>query len=92
MKETLKSVKSLENIEETAKLLAEAAAASGEEITAEDFKQALEEIEAAVRKKTDAAASDLAEIADEDLKNVPGGDCDWLWFCSGEWMTIQTVG
>ena len=50
------------------------------------------EIDAAVRQKTDAAAADLEVLADEDLKNVAGGGCDWLWFCSQEWMSIQTVG
>ena len=92
VKEALKSVRTLEDKEKAAKLLAETAAKSGEDITADDFAQALEEMEKAARRKTDSAASEMEALDDEDLKNVAGGGCDWLWFCSKEWMTIQTVG
>ncbi len=90
--ELLKSKGTLTDKEELAKLLAEMAAESGKEISEEDFAEALKEIDAAVRQKTDAAAADLEVLADEDLKNVAGGGCDWLWFCSQDWMSIQTVG
>ena len=92
MIEELKNKEALRDKKETAKLPAETAADSGEEISAEDFAEALKEIDAAVRQKTDAAAADLEVLADEDLKNIAGGDCDWLWFYSQEWMSIQTVG
>ena len=92
VKEALKSVKTPEDKKEAAKLLADIAARNGEDIAAEDLAQALEEMEAAARSRTDSAASDIEALEDEDLKNVAGGGCDWLWFCSKDWMTIQTVG
>ena len=84
--EALKSRETAWDIEEIAKLLAETAAGSGEDIQAEDFAEALEEIEAAVRRKTDAVVSDMEAIDDEELKNVAGGGCDWFFTCSQDFL------
>lgn len=69
-----------------AKQFAEIAAEMGEDISAEDFKEALEEIEAEVRQRTENAVSDMKVLEDDDVEEVAGGGfldkllCEDLFF------------
>ena len=59
--------------EDAIKAYAEIAAELGEDISPEDFAQALEEIEAEIHQKTKAVSADMQELKDDDLEGVAGG-------------------
>ena len=59
--------------EDAIKAYAEVAKELGEDISPEDFAQALEEIEAEIHQRTEAVSADMEELKDDDLENVAGG-------------------
>ena len=59
--------------EDAIKAFAEVAKELGEDISPEDFAQALEEIEAEIHQKTKAVSADMQELEDDDVENVAGG-------------------
>ena len=70
--------------EDAIKAYAEVAKELGEDISPEDFAQALEEIEAEIHQKTKAVSADMEELKDDDLENVAGGhifNCDEILLC-----------
>ena len=70
--------------EDAIKAYAEVAKELGEDISPEDFAQALEEIEAEIHQRTEAVSSDMQELEDDDLGDVAGGgafDCEEFLFC-----------
>ena len=80
LQKILKSKGVPKDIEETAKLFAEIAADSGEDIPAEDFAEVLSEWESAQLHRTEKAVSDIESLEDTALENVAGGSGDWCWF------------
>ena len=70
--------------EDAIKAYAEVAKELGEDISPEDFAQALKEIEAEIHQRTEAVSSDMQELKDDDLGDVAGGgafDCEEFLFC-----------
>ena len=70
--------------EDAIKAYAEVAKELGEDISPEDFAQALEKIEAEIHQKTKAVSADMEELKDDDLENVAGGhifNCDEILLC-----------
>ena len=59
--------------EDAIKAFAEVAKELGEDISPEDFAQALEEIEAEIHQKTEAVSADMQELKDDDVEGVAGG-------------------
>ena len=59
--------------EDAIKAYAEIAKELGEDISPEDFAQALEELEAEIHQKTKAVSADMQELEDDDVENVAGG-------------------
>ena len=71
--EIMKSKGELEDAKSMAKALSEVAAEMGEEISTEDFIEAMEVYEAEMRQKTDSVVSMIEELEDEEIDNVAGG-------------------
>ena len=61
------------NKEDAIKAYAEVAKELGEDISPEDFAEALEKIEAEIHQKTEAVSADMVELQDDDLGDVAGG-------------------
>jgi len=59
--------------EDAIKAFAEVAKELGEDISPEDFAQALEEIEAEIHQRTEAVSADMQELKDDDVEGVAGG-------------------
>ena len=72
-KELLQGRERPKNKEDAIKAYAEVAKELGEDISPEDFAQALEEIEAEIHQKTKAVSADMEELKDDDLEGVAGG-------------------
>ena len=69
----LKGRKRPEDPEEVLKIYAETAAELGEQITAEDFRQALAEMEEQIKKATESAAAEVVRLDVDQLDDVAGG-------------------
>ena len=83
-KELLQGREKPKSKEDAIKAYAEVAKELGEDISPEDFAQALEEIETEIHQKTKAVSSDIQELEDDDLENVAGGhifNCDKILLC-----------
>ena len=83
-KELLQGRERPKNREDTIKAYAEVAAELGEDISAEDFAEALEEIEAEIHQKTEAVSANMIDLEDDDVEDVAGGgpiDCEEFLFC-----------
>ena len=83
-KELLQGREKPKSKEDAIKAYAEVAKELGEDISPEDFAQALEEIEAEIHQKTKALSADMEELKDDDLENVAGGhifNCDEILLC-----------
>ena len=80
--------------EDAIKAYAEVAKELGEDISPEDFAEALKEIEAEIHQKTEAVSADMVELKDDDLENVAGGGnsyCDTFefeWCEENDWCVI----
>ena len=61
---------------EQAELFSGIAEKLGDNISPEDFAEALEEMEERIRRRTDSALSDMEAIEDDDLDGVAGGTGD----------------
>ena len=72
-KELLQGMERPKNRDDAIKAYAEVAKELGEDISPEDFAQALEEIEAEIHQKTKAVSADMQELEDDDVENVAGG-------------------
>ena len=72
-KELLQGMERPKNRDDAIKAYAEIAKELGEDISPEDFAQALEEIEAEIHQKTEAVSADMVELEDDDVENVAGG-------------------
>lgn len=71
--EILKNTEKPKNKEEKAKLLAKIAAEMNEDISVEEFDEALAEIEEKKRQRTDSIASEMQALDDAELEDVAGG-------------------
>ena len=83
-KELLQGMERPKSKEDAIKAYAEVAKELGEDISPEDFAEALEEIEAEIHQRTEAVSSDMQELEDDDLGDVAGGgafDCEEFLFC-----------
>ena len=83
-KDLLQGMEKPKNKDEAIKAYAEVAKELGEDISPEDFAQALKEIEAEIHQKTEAVSADMVELEDNDLENVAGGhifNCDEILLC-----------
>ena len=83
-KELLQGMERPKNRDDAIKAYAEVAKELGEDISPEDFAEALEEIEAEIHQRTEAVSSDMQELEDDDLGDVAGGgafDCEEFLFC-----------
>ena len=83
-KELLQGRKRPKTKEDAIKAYAEVAKELDEDISPEDFAEALEEIEAEIHQKTKAVSADMQELKDDDLENVAGGhifNCDEILLC-----------
>ena len=70
--------------EDAIKAYAEVAKELGEDISPEDFAEALKEIEAEIHQKTESVSADMQELEDDDVEDVAGGgafDCEEFLFC-----------
>ena len=72
-KELLQGRERPKNKEDAIKAYAEVAKELGEDISPEDFAEALEKIEAEIHQKTKAVSADMEELKDDDLEGVAGG-------------------
>ena len=72
-KELLQGRERPKNKEDAIKAYAEVAKELGEDISPEDFAEALKEIEAEIHQKTKAVSADMEELKDDDLGDVAGG-------------------
>ena len=84
-KELLKGKEKPKSKEDAIKAYAEVAKELGEDISPEDFAEALEEIEAEIHQRTEAVSADMQELKDDDLEGVAGGNyyelCDEVYYC-----------
>ena len=72
-KDLLQGMEKPKSKEDAIKAYAEVAKELGEDISPEDFAQALEKIEAEIHQKTKAVSADMEELKDDDLEGVAGG-------------------
>ena len=72
-KELLQGRERPKNKDDAIKAYAEVAKELSEDISPEDFAQALKEIEAEIHQKTKAVSADMEELKDDDLEGVAGG-------------------
>ena len=72
-KELLEGRERPKSKDEALKAYAEVAKELCEDISPEDFAEALEKIEAEIHQKTKAVSADMEELKDDDLEGVAGG-------------------
>jgi hypothetical protein len=87
-KELLQGRERPKNREDAIKAYAEVAAELGEDISPEDFAEALEEIEAEIHQKTEAVSANMIDLEDDDLEGVAGG---FYTFVNGEKVYDQCL-
>ena len=100
-KELLQGREKPKSKEDAIKAYAEVAKELGEDISPEDFAEALKEIEAEIHQKTEAVSADMVELEDNDLEGVAGGESgcaytvdfsDWCGMedsCSSIWVVYE---
>ena len=98
-KELLQGRERPKNKEDAIKAYAEVAKELGEDISPEDFAEALKEIEAEIHQKTEAVSADMQELEDDDLEYVAGGkghpecenDFEWRYRCDlNDWCYFDS--